>query len=105
MQRHQYNRPRAKESDGGSLLVDAHCNIIVLLVLLLAGCTSLKRCAYEGINRDQWQKPDKVIRSLGIRSGDRIADLGSGGGYFTFRLARARTKRQSLRRGCGQGNE
>ncbi len=58
-------------------------------MLLLAGCTSLKRCAYEGINRDQWQKPDKVIRSLGIRSGDRIADLGSGGGYFTFRLARA----------------
>ena len=61
----------------------------MLFVLLLAGCTSLKRCSYEGVNRDKWQKPDKVIQSLGIRSGDQIADLGSGGGYFTFRLARA----------------
>ena len=28
-----------------------------------------------------------MIQSLGIRSGDRVADLGSGSGYFTFRLA------------------
>ncbi len=64
-------------------------SLFLLVVLLLASCTSLKRCAYEGINRDEWQKPDEVIRGLGIRPGDRIADLGSGGGYFTFRLARA----------------
>ncbi len=61
----------------------------MLLTLLFAGCTSLKRCAYEGINRDEWQKPDEVIRVLGIGPGDLIADVGSGGGYFTFRLARA----------------
>ena len=64
-------------------------SFILLVVLLLAGCTSLKRCAYEGFDRDEWQKPDEVIRKLAIRPGDRIADLGSGGGYFTFRLARA----------------
>ena len=62
---------------------------IVVVLLLLAGCTTLKRCAYEGINRDDWQKPDEVIRALGIKPGDRIADIGSGSGYFTFRLARA----------------
>lgn len=60
-----------------------------MVTLLIAGCTTLKRCAYEGVNRDQWQKPHAVIRALGIAPGDRIADLGSGGGYFTFRLARA----------------
>lgn len=63
--------------------------LVLLFALAFAGCTTLKRCAYEGFNRDEWQKPEEVVRSLGIKTGDRIADLGSGSGYFTFRLARA----------------
>jgi len=63
-------------------------SFILLAALLLAGCTSLKRCAYEGFDRGEWQKPDEVLRALGVRRGDRIADLGSGGGYFTFRLGK-----------------
>ena len=39
--------------------------------------------------RDEWQKPDEVIRKLELRSGDVVADLGCGPGYFTLRLARA----------------
>jgi arsenite methyltransferase len=62
---------------------------IVLLAVLVAGCTTLKRYAYEGGSRDEWQHPDQVIRALGLQPGDRVADLGSGGGYFTFRLAAA----------------
>ena len=58
-------------------------------LLLLAGCTTLKKWAYEGFGRDAWQQPEKVVQSLAIEPGDRIADLGSGGGYFTFRLSRA----------------
>ena len=30
-----------------------------------------------------------MIAALGIRPGDRVADLGAGSGYFTLRLARA----------------
>jgi arsenite methyltransferase len=59
------------------------------VLLLLAGCATLKKCAYEGFGRDTWQKPEQVVQSLGIRPGDRVADLGSGGGYFTFRLSQA----------------
>jgi arsenite methyltransferase len=62
---------------------------LLISFLALASCTRLKQCAYEGIGRDDWQKPDEVIRALAIRPGDRVADLGSGGGYFTFRLANA----------------
>jgi arsenite methyltransferase len=62
---------------------------IILIGLLFAGCAGLKQCAYRGVNRDQWQQPDKVIAALQIRSGDHIADLGAGGGYFTFKLANA----------------
>jgi ubiquinone/menaquinone biosynthesis C-methylase UbiE len=58
-------------------------------VVLLAGCTAFKRCAYEGFGRDEWQKPGQVIEALALKAGERVADLGSGGGYFTFRFARA----------------
>ena len=58
-------------------------------LLFLAGCAFLKQCAYEGFNRDHWQQPQKVIETLALRPGDLVADLGSGSGYFTFRLAAA----------------
>ena len=59
------------------------------LALAASGCAAGKRFAYEGFGRDDWQQPDAVIALLGIRPGDRVADLGAGGGYFTFRLAEA----------------
>jgi predicted methyltransferase len=61
----------------------------LLLALHGAGCASWKKFAYEGFDRDAWQQPDAVIALLGIGPGDRVADLGAGGGYFTFRLAEA----------------
>jgi len=63
--------------------------LLVLLCCLLASCGKLKQWAYQGIGRDQWQHPDKVIAALEIRPGAQIADLGAGGGYFTFYLAKA----------------
>jgi arsenite methyltransferase len=63
--------------------------IQLLILLLVAGCARIKQCAYEGVNRDQWQQPERVIQSLEIRPGERIADIGSGGGYFVFPLAKA----------------
>jgi ubiquinone/menaquinone biosynthesis C-methylase UbiE len=49
----------------------------------------LKSLAYSGVGRDRWQQPDRVIAELDLRAGDRVADLGAGAGYFTFRLAEA----------------
>ncbi|MFQ5443449.1 MAG: class I SAM-dependent methyltransferase [Nitrospinales bacterium] len=63
--------------------------LLLLILLLLNGCNTIKRSAYEGFERDSWQYPDRVIQTLGIQSGDVIADLGAGSGYFTFRLAEA----------------
>jgi SAM-dependent methyltransferase len=59
------------------------------LVGLASGCGWLKRLAYEGFFRDRWQRPETVMRLLDLRPGSRVADLGAGGGYFTFRLAEA----------------
>ena len=67
-----------------------HVALVTLLTLPLAGgCTSLKRFMYEGPGRDRWQQPEKVVDALHIAPGSRIADIGAGGGYFTFRLADA----------------
>ncbi len=37
--------------------------------------------------RDEWQRPAEVFDALAVKPGQRVADIGSGWGYFTFRLA------------------
>jgi ubiquinone/menaquinone biosynthesis C-methylase UbiE len=39
--------------------------------------------------RDEWQQPQAVVQALKIMPGAFVADLGAGGGYFTFPLAQA----------------
>jgi len=59
------------------------------ICLWFAGCAEL---AYQYMNdpsRDSWQKPEEVIEKLAIKPGVRVADLGAGGGYFTWYLAGA----------------
>ena len=67
--------------------------IALLAILGLGGCEStcgaVKRLIYETPGRDRWQKPEEVVAALSIEPGSRVADLGSGGGYFTYRFAEA----------------
>jgi predicted methyltransferase len=37
--------------------------------------------------RDEWQRPNEVMDAIGVKAGDKVADIGSGSGYFTFHLA------------------
>ncbi len=39
--------------------------------------------------RATWQKPAALVRALGLRRGQMVAEIGAGPGYFTPRLARA----------------
>jgi len=58
--------------------------------LTAADCaTRMKVAGYEGDDRDDWQQVERVVETLGLRPGDRVADVGSGSGYFTIPLARA----------------
>lgn len=43
---------------------------------------------FENPDRDEWQKPDIVIQSMGIHPDDVIVDIGSATGYFPVRFAR-----------------
>jgi ubiquinone/menaquinone biosynthesis C-methylase UbiE len=43
----------------------------------------------ERAGREQEQRPDEIIRTMGLKDGDVVADLGCGTGYFARRMARA----------------
>jgi ubiquinone/menaquinone biosynthesis C-methylase UbiE len=70
----------------------------IFLVGVLA-FVALLNTAYKGINtinvlnaieseRDQWQRSSEVMSSLNLKTGDVVADVGSGAGYFSLRLSR-----------------
>lgn len=71
------------------VLSDRCLSALLILILCLAGCAEW---GYRHMNdpaRDAWQKPNQVVERLDIEPGARVADLGAGGGYFTWYLAGA----------------
>lgn len=57
---------------------------MVAVLLALAAFAHAEETAY-----DRFRQPEKVLAALGLRRGQRVADVGAGRGYFTFRLADA----------------
>ncbi len=53
-------------------------------VISVAGADWLERSG-----RDEEQRPDEIVRTMALKNGDVVADLGAGTGYFTRRLAKA----------------
>jgi 2-polyprenyl-3-methyl-5-hydroxy-6-metoxy-1,4-benzoquinol methylase len=47
---------------------------------------------FESSRRDAYQQPEKVLEYIGNVSGETIMDIGSGTGYFSFRLVEAGAK-------------
>jgi len=61
-------------------------SILLAIVLAATVCAAAEK---KRQSRDTWQQPDRVVKSLGLKSGQVVADVGCGSGYFTFRLAKA----------------
>jgi predicted methyltransferase len=68
----------------------------VCLASLLIFCCALNlRYAIAGASqesersrtRDAWQRPAEVFDAMAVKPGHRVADIGCGFGYFSFRLA------------------
>jgi predicted metal-dependent enzyme (double-stranded beta helix superfamily)/ubiquinone/menaquinone biosynthesis C-methylase UbiE len=74
-----------------SIAAAAAAALIVAARAVHAGVEATDRyVAYlESPQRAQWQRPEDVVEALGLRSGERVTDLGAGTGYFARRLARA----------------
>jgi len=45
--------------------------------------------SFDDPARDEWQMPAQVIDALQLKSGQVVADIGAGTGYFTVRLAKS----------------
>jgi ubiquinone/menaquinone biosynthesis C-methylase UbiE len=63
--------------------------LFLVVSFLLVGPDLTKMDYVNLFSRSGWQLPNRVIDSLDIQPGDRVADIGSGDGYFTFLLAKA----------------
>jgi ubiquinone/menaquinone biosynthesis C-methylase UbiE len=63
--------------------------VLLIVILSLTGCTELTYQRMNDPSRDVWQKPQGVVEKLSITAGARVADLGAGGGYFTWHLSKA----------------
>jgi predicted methyltransferase len=61
--------------------------LIGLAGLTFQGIRTLQTLTAVEADRDQWQRPDDVIRSLDLKDGSVVVDLGSGAGYFTLKLS------------------
>lgn len=42
---------------------------------------------FNNPRRESWEKSSEMIKSLGLKPGDKVADIGSGPGYFSFKFA------------------
>lgn len=60
---------------------------LLLLVTILCGLALPLGAQNESAARDAWQRPNEVMDALGIKAGSVVADVGAGGGYFTFHFA------------------
>ena len=71
--------------------------IMLVICFLLSVSSTAHSCVYlvgnslqesdRSRKRDTWQRPTEVMDALGAKVGSRVADIGCGFGYFTFRLA------------------
>lgn len=68
-----------------------------LLALLMLGCSSSgsddkhggSNAAREQSQFDAERRPELIVRAMGVKPGDRVADIGAGSGLLTLHLAKA----------------
>ncbi len=70
---------RSNESQLAAIL---RVGLLVSLILTASSCTNMTRIDYSKFSRAGWQRPDRVLEGLALSPGDRVADLGSGHGFF-----------------------
>ena len=62
---------------------------LVLAWLLAAALAWADEPADRAAAYDRYRQPEKIMAALALSRGQRVADIGAGGGYLTFRMADA----------------
>jgi arsenite methyltransferase len=66
--------------------------LVLALMGLGSGCSTVSKMDLGRVvtsGRDGWQLPEQVIEALDLKPGDRVAEIGAGGGYWLPWLAAA----------------
>ena len=42
---------------------------------------------FDDPSRDAWQKPEEIFKFIGLKNSNKLAEIGAGTGYFSFRAA------------------
>jgi ubiquinone/menaquinone biosynthesis C-methylase UbiE len=42
---------------------------------------------FNNPRREEWEKSSEMVKSIGLKPGDKVADIGSGPGYFSFKFS------------------
>jgi SAM-dependent methyltransferase len=63
--------------------------VIGLAGVAFQGVRTIQRLAIIEADRDQWQRPSDIIRTLNLKDGSVVVDFGSGAGYFALKLSDA----------------
>jgi len=64
---------------------------VAAVVLVYVGwdfLAALRRLEAVEQERDEWQRPDGILRAVDLHDGDVVTDLGCGSGYFSLKLSR-----------------
>jgi predicted methyltransferase len=57
------------------------------MFVVYQGIRTLRVLTVVERERDQWQRPDDILRALALTEGATVVDLGSGAGYFALKLS------------------
>src|SRR5262249_32549934 len=61
--------------------------IALLLFVAEQAVATLQTLPRIEAERDTWQRPSEIVRSLDLHLGNVVIDFGSGAGYFALKLA------------------
>ena len=61
--------------------------VVLALGTVLRVVNTLRRLEVVEAERDPWQRPQAVLRSLDLRPGQTAVDVGCGAGYFALKLS------------------
>ena len=68
-------------------------SMLAVLSFISFGCTSVSH--FNDLAESRRKKSQVMYPVSQLKSGDRVADLGAGGGYFSFKFAKAWSRRGS----------